>query len=67
MPLKRQRIIKSKVKMCFRSSDVSVLIKEGLFFYWEKSAFFENKDAFLAEISTLGVFLNFDNERIHPP
>ena len=31
-----------------RSSNVSVLIKEGVFFYWKKSAFFENKGAFLA-------------------
>ena len=36
-----------KVKnACSRSSNVSVLIKEGVFFYWKKSAFFENKCAF---------------------
>ena len=34
LPLIRQRIIKSKVKI--RSSNVSVLIKEGVFFYWKK-------------------------------
>ena len=38
LPLNMQRIIKSKVKI--RSFNVSVLIKEGVFFYWEKSAFF---------------------------
>ena len=34
LPLIRQRIIKSKVKI--RSSNVSVLIKEGVFFHWKK-------------------------------
>ena len=32
LPLIRQRVIKSKI----RSSNVSVLIKEGVFFYWKK-------------------------------
>ena len=32
--------------------------KKGCFFYWKK-----NKGAFLPEISALGVFLNFDNEK----
>ena len=31
------------------------------------SAFFKNKGAFWPEISALGVFCNFDNERMHPP
>ena len=34
LPLIKQRIIKSKVKI--RSSNVSVLIKKGCFFYWKK-------------------------------
>ena len=64
-----QRIIKSKVKnMCSRPSNVSVLIKEGVFFYWKKSAFLKNTGVFFwPEISALGVFLKFDNEHMHPP
>ena len=34
--------------LCSRSSNVIVLIKEGVFLYWKKSAFLKNKDAFLA-------------------
>ena len=52
--------------MCSRSSNVSVLIKEGVFFYWKKSALFENKGAFLARNQCFRVFLNFDNERMYP-
>ena len=46
---------------------VSVLIKEGVFFYWKKSAFKKIRVLFWPEISALGVFLNFDNERMYPP
>ena len=59
LPLNRQRIIKSTVKIRVpRSSNVSVWIKEGVFFHWV---------LFWPEISALGVFLNFDNERMYPP
>ena len=51
--------------MCSRSSNVSVLIKEGVFFYWKKSAFsLLIRGLFWPEISALGVFLNFNNERM---
>ena len=46
LPLIRQRIIKSKVKI--RSSNVSVLIKKGCFFTGKNVSVFENKDPFLA-------------------
>ena len=66
LPLNRQRIIQSNVKI--RSSNVSVLIKEGVFIQWKNSAFFiKIRVLFGPEISALGVFLNFDNERMHPP
>ena len=65
LPLTRQRIIKSKVKI--HSSNVSVLIKEGVFFLLENmSAFLKIRVLFWPEISALEVFLNFENERMQP-
>ena len=46
LPLIRQRIIKSKVKI--RSSNVSVLIKEGVFFTGKNVSVFEKRGPFLA-------------------
>ena len=37
LPLNRQKILK---ETCSRSFNVSVLIKEGVYFYWKKSEFF---------------------------
>ena len=54
--------------MCSRSSNVSVLIKEGVFICWKKSASLLKEGCFFwPEISALGVYLNFDNERMRPP
>ena len=54
LPLNRQRIIKSKVKnMCSRSSNVSVLIKEGVFIKWKKSAFLFKELCFFGQKSVL--------------
>ena len=60
LPLNRQTIITSKVKIaCSRSSNVSVLVEEGVFFYWKKSAFFLNKGAFLAWNQCITGIFNF--------
>ena len=69
LPLNTQRIIESKVKIrVSRSSNVSVLIKEGVFYLVEKvSVFIKIRVLFWPEISALGVFFNFDNERMRPP
>ena len=43
------------------------VIKEGVFIYWKKSAFLSREGCFFwPEISALGVFSNFDNERMRP-
>ena len=39
----------------------------GCLFTGKSQRFFLNKGAFWPEISALGVFLNFDNERMPPP
>ena len=66
LPLKRQRIITSKVKMRVPVHPMSVFwLKKGCFFL-EKVTFFFNNGAFLVWISALEVFLNFDNERMYP-
>ena len=67
LPLNRQSIIKSNVKIrvpvqcqCFD--------KRGVVFYWWKNSTFKRiRVIFWPEIGTLGVFLNFDNERMYPP
>ena len=71
LPLNRQRIIKFNVEIHVPIHPMSVQCqcfdKRRGVFYWKKSAFFENKGAFWPEISAaLGVFSNFDNERMHP-
>ena len=53
--------------MCSHSSNVSVLIKEGVLFSGKSQRFLKIRVLFWPEISALGVFLNFDNERMHPP
>ena len=67
LPLNRQRIIKSEAKIRVPVHPMSV-IKEGVFIYWKKSAFLSKEGCFFwQEISALGVFSNFDNERMRPP
>ena len=51
---------------CSRSSYVSVLIQEGVFFTGKSQIFLKIRVLFWAEISALGVFLNFDNKRMYP-
>ena len=66
--LNRQRIIKYKVKIRVPVHPMSVSwIKEGAFFTRKSQRFFlEIRVLFWPKISTLGVFINFDKERMHP-
>ena len=43
-------------------------MKEGVFIYWKKvSVFIKIRVLFGPEINALGVFFDFDNERMRPP
>ena len=69
LPLNRQRIIKSKVKISVPVhplTNVSVLIKRRDVYLLKKvSVFIKIRVLFWPEISALGVFLNCYNERMH--
>ena len=68
LPLNKQRIIKSKVKIRAPVHPMSVFCKKkGCLFIGKNQRFIKIRVLFWPEISALGVFFNFDNERMHPP
>ena len=49
--------------MCSRTSNVK---RSGVYFVEKASVFIEIRVLFWPEISTLGVYFNFDNKRMRP-
>ena len=66
--LNTQRIIKYKVKIRVPFNQCQCFDKRrGVFLVEKVSVFIKIRVLFWPEISALGVFLNFDNERMRPP
>ena len=68
LPLNRQWIIKSKVKMCSRSYKCQCFDNiRVVFFHGKSQSFFKIRVFFWPEISAFEAFFNFGNKRMRPP
>ena len=68
LPLNRQRMMKSRLKYVFPFIQCQCFDKRrGDFFTGKVSVSFKLRVLFCPKISALGLFLNFDNERMYPP